>query len=537
MVLKTNTIASSSRILVADTIAEDGIRALQEFGDVLVRPTISPEELLAAVPDCVALVVRSRTRVTGPMIEAAKNLRVIGRAGIGTDNIDVETASRHGIVVVNAPTAVAVAAAEHTLALILAMLRRIPQAHQSVVSGRWERNRFVGVELRGKTVGIIGLGNIGAEVARRLAAFEVRLIGSDPFVNAEYASRIGVDLVPLDQLFQEADIISVHVPLTASTRNLLNASRFQQMKTGVRIVNCARGGVVDEAALVEALATGKVAGAALDVFAQEPPTNRDLLDSANVVFTPHLGASTEEAQIAASVEVAQQIIAVLEGRPVRYAVNAPAILPESLAALGPYITLGERLGELMSQLTDQPLNSIEITYAGQIADMDMTAVKSAVVKGLLESASPEHVNLVNALLLARSRGLQVVEARCSTPRENYANLISLRVPGTGGFIQELAGTVLNQEPHLLRVDQYRVDVLLADGYLFFVHHVDQPGVVGRIGTLLGAGDVNISAMQVGRLEPRGEAMMVLAVDEPITPALYQGIVSEAPIRAARLVQL
>jgi len=273
------------------------------------------------------------------------------------------------------------------------------------------------------------------------------------------------------------------------------------------------------------------------VFAQEPPTNRALLEAPNVVFTPHLGASTEEAQVAASVEVAQQIIAVLEGQPVRYAVNAPAILPESLAALGPYVALGERLGELMSQLTDQHLSRIEITYAGQIADLDVTAVKSAVVKGLLSSASPEHVNLVNALLLARTRGLQIVEARCSTPQENYANLISLRVPGRGGFIQELAGTVLNAEPHLVRVDQYRIDVVLSEGYLFFVHHVDQPGVVGRIGTLLGAGDVNISAMQVGRLQPRGEAMMVLAVDEPIDQSLYQRIISETPIQAARLVQL
>ncbi|HLH71999.1 MAG TPA: phosphoglycerate dehydrogenase [Chloroflexota bacterium] len=537
MVLKANTIAAPPHIIVADTIADDGIRALQEFGDVHVHPTISPDELLAIIPNCVALVVRSRTRVTREMIEAAKNLRVIGRAGIGTDNIDVEAASRHGIVVVNAPTAVAVAAAEHTIALILSLFRRIPQAHQSVIAGRWERNRFVGTELKGKTVGIIGLGNIGAEVARRLAAFDVRLIGSDPFVNAEYASRIGVELLPLEQLIGQADLITVHVPLTASTRNLLGTSQFEQMKTGVRIVNCARGGVIEEDALVQGLTSGKVAGAALDVFAQEPPTNRALLEAPNVVFTPHLGASTEEAQVAASVEVAQQIIAVLEGQPVRYAVNAPAILPESLAALGPYVALGERLGELMSQLTDQHLSRIEITYAGQIADLDVTAVKSAVVKGLLSSASPEHVNLVNALLLARTRGLQIVEARCSTPQENYANLISLRVPGRGGFIQELAGTVLNAEPHLVRVDQYRIDVVLSEGYLFFVHHVDQPGVVGRIGTLLGAGDVNISAMQVGRLQPRGEAMMVLAVDEPIDQSLYQRIISETPIQAARLVQL
>lgn len=535
--MKANTIAAPPRILVADSIAEDGIHALQEFGEVVVQPTISPSELLGAVQDCVALVVRSRTRVTADIIAAAKNLRVIGRAGIGTDNIDVEAASKRGIVVVNAPTAVAVAAAEHTLALILAMCRRIPQAHQSVAQGRWERNRFVGTELRGKTVGIIGLGNIGMEVARRLQSFEVRLIGSDPYVNADYAARLGIELLSIDAVLENADLISVHVPLTSSTRHLIGPAQLARMKPRARLVNCARGGVVDEQALVEALASGRLAGAALDVFAEEPPKNRALLERDDVVLTPHLGASTEEAQVAASVVVSQQVIAVLEGKPVRYAVNAPAILPESLADLAPYVTLGEKLGLLLAQLTDQPVSEVEITYGGQIADKDTTVVKSAVVKGLLQSAIPDHVNLVNALLLAKARGLRIIESRCSTPQENYANLISLRVSGTDGFIRELAGTAINRESHLVRVDRFLVDVVLSDGYLFFVQHVDQPGVVGKIGTLLGAGDVNISAMQVGRLRPRGEAMMVLAVDEPISSALYDRLTSESPIRAARLAQL
>jgi len=504
---------------------------------VVVQPDLSPESLMDVLAECVALVVRSQTRVNGAMIAAAPKLRVIGRAGIGTDNIDVDAASRRGIVVVNAPTAVVVAAAEHTLALILSLCRRIPQAHQSVSQGRWERGKFVGTELRGKTVGIVGLGNIGAEVARRLAAFDLRLVGSDPFVTAEYASRLGVELVSLDSLLDVADLISVHVPLTSSTRHLLGPAQFARMKPGVRIVNCARGGVVDETALVEALNDGRVAGAALDVFAEEPPTNQAILGSDRVVLTPHLGASTKEAQVAASIEVAQQVIAVLEGRPVRYAVNAPAILPESLAALGPYVALGEKLGFLMAQLIDRPLRSVEITYDGQIADLDTTAVKSAVVKGLLKTASPDHVNLVNALLLAQSRGLQIVEARCSDPQENFANLISLRIDARDGFVRELAGAAVNDEPHLVRVDRYRVDVVLNGGYLFFVHHTDQPGVVGKIGTLLGAGDVNISSMQVGRLERRGDAMMVLVVDEPIDAVLYRQLLTQTPIRSARLVQL
>lgn len=533
----TNTIAASPRILVADPIAADGIHALQEYGDVVLRQDLSPDQLNDVLADCVAMIVRSQTRVTRDIIDAAPRLRVIGRAGIGTDNIDVEAASRRGIVVVNAPAAVVVAAAEHTMALILALFRRIPQAHQSVAQGLWERHKFVGTELRGKTVGIIGLGNIGTEVARRLAAFDVRLVGSDPYVTSEYASRLGIELMSLDELLAIADLISIHVPLTTSTRNLLGVAQFQRVKPGVHLVNCARGGVVDERALLQALDDGRVAGAALDVFAEEPPKNRALLEHSRVVLTPHLGASTQEAQVAASLEVAQQVIAVLEGRPVRYAVNAPTILPESLAALGPYVTLGEKLGFLMAQLLDHPVRSLEITYAGQVAEMDTTAVKSAVVKGLLQTAIPDHVNLVNALLLARSRGLQIVEARCSSSQENFANLISLRVDGQGGFVQELAGAAVNQEPHLVRVDRYRVDVVLNGGYYFFAHHIDRPGVVGTIGTLLGAGDVNISSMQVGRLERRGEAMMILVVDEPIHEQLYQRLLSETPIRAARLVQL
>ncbi|MBX6771882.1 MAG: phosphoglycerate dehydrogenase [Chloroflexi bacterium] len=536
-VLQANTIAAPSRILVADPIAADGIRALEEYGDVIIRHGLSTADLREILADCVALIVRSQTRVTREVIEAAPRLRVIGRAGIGTDNIDVEAASRRGIVVVNAPTAVVVAAAEHTLALLLALCRRIPQAHRSVAEGRWERHRFIGTELRGKTIGIIGLGNIGAEVARRLAAFDVHLIGSDPYVTSEYAARLGVQLMPLDDLLATADIITLHVPLTPSTRHLLGEEQFRRMKPGVRIINCARGGVIDENALVRSLESGRVAGAALDVFAEEPPTNRALLESDRVVLTPHLGASTSEAQVAASIEVAQQVIAVLRGEPVRYAVNAPAILPESLSTLAPYVTLGEKLGYLMAQLIDRPLQSIEITYGGQIADMDTTVVKSAIVKGLLRTAVPEHVNLVNALLLAQSRRIQIIESRCSNPQENFANLISLRIGAADGFVQELAGAAINDEPHLVRVDRYHVDVVLNGGYLFFVRHTDQPGVVGKIGTLLGAGDVNISAMQVGRLRPRGDAMMILAVDEAISDELFQRILSETPIHAARLVQL
>jgi D-3-phosphoglycerate dehydrogenase / 2-oxoglutarate reductase len=534
--LKANAIAAPPRILVADPIAAEGISVLQEYGDVVVSPGLAPAELIDRVADCVALVVRSQTRVTAEVIAAAPGLRVIGRAGIGTDNIDVEAASRRGIVVVNAPGAVAIAAAEHTMAMLLALCRRIPQAHQSLAAGRWERGRFVGTELRGKTVGVVGLGTIGAEVVRRLAPFDCRVIGSDPYVSADYAGRLGVQLVPLDDLIEAADVITLHVPLMPSTHNLLGERELARVKPGARIVNCARGGLIDEDALVRALDDGRLAGAALDVFAEEPPTNRALLTSDRVVLTPHLGASTEEAQLAAAVEVAREVVGILEGEPVRNAVNAPPMLAESLAALGPYAALGERLGHLLAQLANQPISRVEITYCGRLAELDTTAVKAGVVAGLLKAVSPEHVNLMNALLLAQGRGWQIVEARSPSPEENFANLLSVRVGPSDGFIHELAGTAINAEPHLVRVNTYRLDVTLAEGYLLFVQHTDQPGVVGKIGTLLGGGDVNISAMQVGRLRPRGEAMMVLAVDERIEPGLLRRLLTEAPIRAARLAQ-
>jgi D-3-phosphoglycerate dehydrogenase len=529
------TMTSRAQILVADPIAPDGIRVLEEYGDVR-----AVDGLTSDSPDLAgaqALIVRSQTKVTAALIGAAPELRVIGRAGIGVDNVDVEAASRRGIVVVNAPTSVVIAAAEHTLALILALCRRIPQAHQSVSGGRWERSRFVGTEIRGKTVGIVGLGNIGAEVARRLAAFEAKVVGSDPFVSAEYAARLGVQLLSLDELIEVADLITVHVPLTASTRNLIGARQFARLKPGARLVNCARGGVVDEAALVDALEAGTLAGAALDVFVQEPPQNPALLHSERVVLTPHLGASTEEAQVAASVEVAEQVIAVLDGHPVRYAVNAPAILPESLATLGPYVALGETLGYLAAQLTTQPIQSVEISYYGQLAEEDTAAVRSAVVKGVLKAAVPDHVNLMNALLLARNRGLQVVELRCATAQESYANLLAIQIKPADGLVRELAGTVVGPEVHLVRVDTYHVDVVLTDGFLLFVQHIDRPGVVGRIGTLLGDADVNISAMQVGRLERRGHAMMILAIDESIPEVVLNRLIAENAIQAARLVQL
>lgn len=528
------TTSDQPRVLVADPIAEDGRRVLEERA-VVVTP--NGGDLVHLLSDCAALVVRSQTRVTADLIEAAPRLRVIGRAGIGIDNIDVDAASRRGIVVVNAPTAVVIAAAEHTVALLLSLFRHVPQAHQSVSEGRWERGKFLGSELRGKTVGIVGLGNIGAEVARRLQAFEVRLVGSDPFARPETAEALGIELLPLDALLAQADVITLHVPLTAATRDLIGSPQIDRMKPGARLVNCSRGGVVDEAALLAALESGHLAGAALDVFAQEPPNNPALLASERVVLTPHLGASTEEAQVAAAVEVAHQVLAVLAGEPVRHAVNAPPGLADSLAALGPYVSLGDKLGHLLAQLAGPDPERISVGYDGAIASRDTTAVTSAILAGLLRAVVPDGVNLMNAHLLARNRGWRVSENRSTTLAENYANLVIVRADTGDGFARELAGTSIDDAPHLVRVDQYRIDVDLSGGYLLFVRNVDRPGVVGKIGTLLGNGDVNISAMQVGRLQPRGQALMVLAIDELVPAELLERLQVEAPIQAARLARL
>lgn len=530
--------AGMLRVLVCDPLAPEGVERLREHAAVDVRTGLKPEQLAEVVGAYDGLVVRSQTQVTARVIEAGAKLRVVGRAGVGVDNIDVEAATRKGIVVVNAPMAVNVAAAEHALALMLALARHIPQADASLRAGRWERGRFVGVELRGKTLGVVGLGNIGSELARRAAALEMRVLAFDPFVSDDYARRLGADLVPLETLIREADFISAHVPLTPATRGLIGERELAMAKPGVRLINCARGGIVDERALLAALESGKVAGAALDVFAEEPPHGNPLLAHPRVVVTPHLGASTEEAQVSAAVDVAEQVVAVLQGQPARYAVNVPALRPEALAALAPYLKLAETLGRLLAQLDAGPFGRLEISYSGELAGEDTAPLRAAAVYGLLREALPERLNLVNALLIARNRGLRVVERKSEEPADSYANLITLDVDGDG-FVRRVAGTVINGEPHIVGLDDYRIDVATGPEYLLFCHHVDRPGVIGRIGMLLGNHDVNISFMQVGRRQPRGDAMMVLGLDEPISEGdeLFKRILEAGDIQTAKLVRL
>ncbi|MBI4321943.1 MAG: phosphoglycerate dehydrogenase [Chloroflexi bacterium] len=524
------------RILVSDPIAEEGIAVLQERADVDVRLGLKPEQLLDVIHSYQALVVRSETKVTSPVVDAGENLRVIGRAGVGVDNIDVEAATRRGIVVVNAPTAVTVAASEHTVALMLALARHIPRANESLAAGEWQRSRFVGVEVRGKILGLVGLGNIGTEVARMALGLHMRVVGYDPFVSPEYASKLGVDLLSLEDLLKTADFISVHVPLIPSTRGLIGSRELSLVKPTARLINCARGGLVDEDALRVALDEGRLAGAALDVFALEPPTGSPLLSCPKVIATPHLGASTQEAQITAAVEVARQVLAVLADQPATYAVNAPRIRPETMELLAPYCDLAQKLGQLFAQLSESQVGTVEIIYNGEIAEYDAAPVKAALVKGLLESVCEEPVNLVNALVLAKARGIRIVEGKSTDPVESYTSLVTLRVPSTTG-VSELAGTVVRGRPHIVRINRHWVDVVPTGGYLLFTDHYDRPGVIGKVATLLGAAGINISFIQASRSAPQAEQMMILGVDEPIADEVYDQILAVAEIRAARVVKL
>lgn len=524
------------RVLVSDPLAEEGIALLRQGSEVDIRLKMSQSELLDVIGRYDALVVRSETKVNSAVVEAGGNLRVVGRAGVGVDNIDVEAATRRGIVVVNAPAAVTAAAAEHTIALMLALARHIPQANQSVKSGEWQRSRFLGIEVRGKALGLVGIGNIGGEVARLAKGLRMQVHAFDPFVSPEYAARIGIELMPLEELLRAADFISVHVPLTASTRGMIGTKELSLVKPTARIINCARGGIIDEAALVEALEQGKLSGAALDVFSKEPPVGLPLLASSKVVATPHLGASTEEAQVTAAIDIANQVLAALRGQPVKYAVNVPAMPPEALAVVGPYIGLAEKLGQLFNQLGSAQLGAIEVVYNGEIADWNTAPIKASLVKGLLESVQEEPVNLVNSLIFAKDRGLQIVEAKSTETIENYTNLVTLRVPGAKG-ISELSGTVVRAKPHIVRINGHWVDVVPSGGYLLFTEYADRPGVIGKVAMLLGNAGINISFIQASRIEQYGEQMMVLGVDEPISDEVFKRVLQIDEIRSAKIAEL
>jgi D-3-phosphoglycerate dehydrogenase len=523
------------RILVADSIADEGIDILRTEADVDIKLKLKPDELSAIIGDYDALIVRSETKVTAKIIEAGKKLQVIGRAGIGVDNIDLDAATRRGIVVVNAPAGNAISTAEHTIALLFALARHIPQANIRLKSGEWKREDYIGTEVRNKTLGIIGLGRVGSEVARMAKGLEMKLLVYDPYVSAEKASHLGVELVSLEELLKRSDFVTVHVPLTPATKGLIGKKELALVKPTVRFINSARGGIIDEEALFQAINEGKVAGAAIDVFSKEPALDNILLKSDKVIVTPHLAASTVEAQTSVAVDVAEQVLAVLKGQPARYAVNVPLISPEIASVLSPYMPVASHIGSLCIQLAEGRLNTIVIKYEGEIANYDTAALKAAIIGSILEPMTDERVNLVNANVIAQSRGLKVIEQKTSRC-ENYTSLITVEVTTDKGTTT-VAGTLMRGQTHIVRVNNYWLDIVPTGGYWLFSDHLDRPGIIGAVGLVTGEADINISSMLVARLKPRGQALMVLAVDEQLNEQQLQKLLAIPDIYTAKVVKL
>jgi D-3-phosphoglycerate dehydrogenase / 2-oxoglutarate reductase len=524
------------KVLVSDPIDQVGIDILSQVAQVDINTSLSPDELVVAIADYDALMIRSGTRVTAAVIEAGKKLKIIGRAGVGVDNVDVPAATRKGIVVVNSPEGNTIAAAEHTLAMMMSMSRFIPAANESMKAGKWDRKNFTGVEVYKKTLGIVGLGKIGAHVANVAKAMGMNLIAYDPFISKERAEQIGCKLVEMDKLLREADYITLHIPKTPETANLINAESIAKMKPTVRIINCARGGIIDEAALAEAVNEGRIAGAAIDVFDNEPLGESSLRSvGKNLVLTPHLGASTEEAQVNVAIDVAEQIRDVLLDKPARSAVNIPGLRPDVLEALKPYLQLAETLGTMISQLAGGRIESLNIALRGELASNQSQPIVIAALKGMLSHALQERVNFVNASIEAKERGIHVIETRDESVKD-YTGSLLLTAKGSLGE-HSVGGALLgDHEMRIISIDEFPVNVP-PNKYMLFTLHRDMPGIIGRIGSLLGDLNVNIASMQVGRKIVRGDAVMVLTVDDPLPENTVAEITKVSGIRDAYTVTL
>lgn len=526
------------RVLVSDALSDVGLAPLRSESTIELdlQPTLSAEEILAVIGDYDALLVRSRTQVTASLLQAGKRLRVVARAGTGVDNIDLDAATQAGIIVVNAPTGNTIAAAEHTVAMLMALARNIPQADAHIRAGNWQRARFLGVEVEDKVLGLVGLGRIAQEVSRRAQGLGMRVVAYDPYVTSEYAEQRGVSLMSLDALLQESDFVTVHVPLSPGTRHLIGAAELARTKAGVRILNVARGGIIDEAALVAAVESGHVAGAAIDVFETEPlAADSPLRTHPNIILTPHLGASTVEAQERVAVNAAQQVVDVLCGRPARYAVNAPIIPPAELDFLVPYIDLAQRMGQILRKLEDQGISQVELTAHGHLADFDLAYVRAAAIQGLLTGVVEDRVNLVNAAYLAERRGMNLMERKQHQHTFRYESLITLRAT-SGEKRWTVRGAVLQQVPNIVSINDLWVE-FQADGHLILTSHRDRPGIIGRVGALLGAADINISFMHVGRRGPRQEAIMVLGTDEKIAADVHRSMEQLDEINWLKVIDL
>jgi D-3-phosphoglycerate dehydrogenase len=526
------------KILVTDSLAPEGLEvfANAEGFEVDVKLGLKPDDLKKICESYDGWVIRSGTKITAELIEAAKNLKVIGRAGVGYENIDADAATKKGIVVMNTPGGNNVTTGEHTVALMMALARHIPQAVASLKSGKWDRNKFVGVEMCNKTIGVIGLGNVGRIVAERAAGLRMKVIGFDPFIAAENIARMGVEPGTLDDIFTKSDFITVHVPLTPDTQGLINKAAFAKMKNGVRIINCARGGIVDEHDLADAIKAGKVAGAALDVYVDEPPSaDHPLLKLDQVITTPHLGASTDEAQLNVAIAVAEQMVDFLARGVVRYAVNVPSVSPELLAVLRPYLTLGEKLGSLHTQMGGALPKEVQVEYRGDVTQYNVAPLTVAVLKGLLSPVMESAVNYVNAPMIAKERGIKIIESKGEEAGDFTSSLTVKAKNGKENL--EVEGAIFGaKHPRIVRVNSFYLEAV-PEGYILILQNKDVPGVVGAVGTILGNNGVNIAGMELGRSEKGGNAISFTHVDDAVAKKALDELRALPQIVSATLVKL
>ncbi|MFA5355781.1 MAG: phosphoglycerate dehydrogenase [Candidatus Omnitrophota bacterium] len=526
------------KILVSDPLSEEGLKILKEVKEfqVDVKTDLKPDALKEEIKNYDALIVRSATKVNKDIIAAAAKLKVIGRAGVGLDNVDLPAATQKGIIVMNTPGGNTISTAEHTMSMILSLSRNIPQANTSMKKGEWKRSKFMGIELYGKTLGIIGLGRIGTEVARRSLSFGMKVLAYDPFLSREVAESLGIEIAELKELLADSDYITVHTPLTEETKHVISDKEFAMMKKGARLINCARGGIIDEAALLKALKDGKVAAAALDVFEKEPlQAESELLKFDNVILTPHLGASTEEAQVNVAIEVAEIVRDALLGKGIRNAANYPCIEAEVCKFLDPYINLSEKLGAFAGQLAEGRFQELNISYSGEIIQYDLTPLTMSLVKGMLSPILKETVNFVNAVSLAKERGIKIKEAKTSKEDE-FVNLIQLEIK-TDKETKVISGTLsANKQPRIVKIDGYYVEIC-PEGEMVMIQNKDKPGIIGNLGTILGKHGINIAAMTFGREKAGGNAITILSVDSAVSSELADNIKKTENILAVKVIRL
>jgi D-3-phosphoglycerate dehydrogenase len=527
------------KVLVIDAIAPDGIAYLSERGFQVdqISSKLPKDELLAKIGDYEAIVTRSSTTVTAEFLARARRLRILGRAGVGVDNIDVDACSRQGVVVVNAPYGNVVSAAEHTIGMLLALVRKIPQANASLKQGEWDRGIY-GSELHRKTAGVLGLGKVGSRVAARLKAFDMEVLVYDPYIPESRARDLGVRLTDLGTVLAQSDIVTVHVPLSEETENMIAARELAAMKPGVRLVNCARGGIVNEGDLLAALESGHVAGAAVDVWSEEPPVSelvKRLVRHPKMVVTPHLGANTQEAQVNVAVDVARQLVAFRDGEIVEHAVNIPVGDRESMAEQRPFIALAELLGRFVVQLEKDNVEAVDVVVAGHVARRDPELIARAVLKGLLGRVTAQAVNLVNAHLVARDRGVGLTVQTDEEATTGYTNLITVTTHAGGGR-KIIAGTVFDGVPRIVKLRDLNIE-FIPEGHVLVLSYEDRPGMVGKIGSILGRHNVNIASMHVGRRTKRGRAIVVLLLDEDVPPEVMEEVSKAVEADFARVIHL